>query len=259
MDQCKNTNCNSKYINEIERIMKINILAFAAHPDDVELACSGTLAKHAEMGEAVGIIDLTQGEMGSRGNPVQRLKEAAASQAILGLKVRENLGFKDAFFKNDLVHQTEIVRKIRQYQPDIILANAISDRHPDHGRASELLSESIFLSGLVKFETIDEQGQPQQPWRPNKVYHYIQSLPLKPDFVVDVSQQWEKKMQAIKAFDSQFYNPDSNEPDTYISSPRFLKMIEARALEFGQIIGVDYAEGFTVERYLGVKDLNGLI
>jgi len=239
--------------------MKLNILAFAAHPDDIELSCAGTLAKHAEMGEDVGVIDLTEGEMGTRGTPKQRLKEAAASAEILGLRVRENLGFKDAFFKNDVAHQTEIVRKIRQYKPEIILANAISDRHPDHARASELISEAVFLAGLKKFETTDDNGKPQQAYRPNKVYHYIQSLPITPDFVVDVSEQWDKKMKSVRAFDSQFYNPASKEPETYISSPRFMKMIEARAMEFGQIIGVDYAEGFTVERYLGVKDLNGLI
>jgi bacillithiol biosynthesis deacetylase BshB1 len=239
--------------------MKLNILAFAAHPDDIELSCAGTLAKHAEMGENVGIIDLTEGEMGTRGTPKIRLEEAAASADILGLKIRENLGFEDAFFKNDLPHQKEIVKKIRQYQPDIILANAVSDRHPDHARASELISESVFLAGLKKFETTDDNGKAQTAYRPNKVYHYIQSLPITPDFVVDVTDQWQKKMKSIKAFDSQFYKQDSNEPETYISSPRFMKMIEARAMEFGQIIGVDYAEGFTVERYLGVKDLNGLI
>ncbi len=239
--------------------MKLSILAFAAHPDDIELSCAGTLAKHAEMGEDVGIIDLTEGEMGTRGTPKLRLEEAAASADILGLKVRENLGFDDAFFKNDLAHQTEIVKKIRQYQPDIILANAISDRHPDHGKAAELLTESVFLAGLKKFETLDDNGNNQEAYRPNKVYHYIQSLPITPDFVVDVSDQWEKKMKSVKAYDSQFHKPGSEEPQTYISSPRFMKMIEARAMEFGQIIGVDYAEGFTVERYLGVKDLNGLI
>ncbi|WMN06823.1 bacillithiol biosynthesis deacetylase BshB1 [Marivirga arenosa] len=239
--------------------MKLDILAFAAHPDDVELACSGTLAKHAEMGENVGIIDLTRGEMGTRGTPEKRMEEAAKSAEILGLKVRENLGFKDAFFKNDLEHQTEIVKKIRQYQPKIVLANAISDRHPDHGRASELLSESVFLAGLKQFETKDDKGNIQEAYRPSQVYHYIQSIPIKPDFVVDVSEQWDKKMNSIKAFDSQFYKPGSEEPETYISSPRFMKMVEARAMEFGQIIGVDYAEGYTIERYLGVKDLNGLI
>jgi len=239
--------------------MKLNILAFAAHPDDIELSCAGTLAKHAEMGENVGIIDLTEGEMGTRGTPKMRLEEASKSAEVLGLRIRENLGFADAFFKNDLAHQTEIVKKIRQYKPDTVLANAISDRHPDHARASNLISESVFLAGLKKFETVDDNGNAQEAYRPSKVYHYIQSLPITPDFVVDVSQQWEKKMKAIRAFESQFYKPGSNEPDTYISSPRFMKMIEARAMEFGQIIGVDYAEGFTVERYLGVKDLNGLI
>jgi bacillithiol biosynthesis deacetylase BshB1 len=239
--------------------MKLNILAFGAHPDDIELACAGTLAKHAELGENIGVIDLTEGEMGTRGTPATRLEEASKSAEILGLKVRENLGFEDAFFQNDLKHQTEIVKKIRQYQPDIILANAVSDRHPDHGKASELISESVFLAGLKKFETINAKGEPQEAYRPNKVYHYIQSLPITPDFVVDVSEHWNKKMNAIKAFDSQFYKAGSEEPETYISSPRFMKMIEARAMEFGQIIGVDYAEGFTVERYLGVKDLNGLI
>jgi bacillithiol biosynthesis deacetylase BshB1 len=239
--------------------MKLNILAFAAHPDDVELACAGTLAKHVAMGQNVGVVDLTEGEMGTRGTPQIRLKEAAKSAEILGLKVRENLGFSDAFFKNDIAHQTEIVKKIRQYQPDTILANAISDRHPDHGRASEAVSEAVFLAGLSKFETKDDSGKVQEAYRPSKVYHYIQSLPIRPDFLVDVSEQWEKKMKAIRAFESQFYKPGSEEAETYISSPRFLKMIEARAMELGQIIGVDYAEGFTVERHLGVKDLNGLI
>lgn len=239
--------------------MKLDILAFAAHPDDIELSCGGTLAKHAEMGESVGIVDFTQGEMGTRGTPEIRLSEAAKSGEILGLKVRDNLGFEDVYFKNDVAHQTEVVRKIRQYQPDIVLVNAISDRHPDHAKASDLVVESIFMAGLEKFETKDENGKSQAPYRPSKVYHYIQSMPIKPDFVVDVSAQWTKKMDSVKAFKSQFFNEGSEEPDTYISSPRFLKMVEARAMEFGQIIGVDYAEGFTVDRYLGVKDLNGLI
>lgn len=239
--------------------MKLNLLAFAAHPDDVELSCAGTLAKHAEMGENVGIVDLTQGEMGTRGTPENRLREASKSAEVLGLQVRDNLGFKDVFFKNDKAHQTEIIRKIRQYQPDTVLINAISDRHPDHGKASELLVDAIFMSGLQKFETLDDNGDTQAPYRPAKVYHYIQSLPIKPDFLVDVSAQWEKKMNSIKAFESQFFNTASNEPETYISNPRFLKMVEARAMEFGQIIGVHYAEGFTVDRYLGVKDLNSLI
>ena len=239
--------------------MKLDILAFAAHPDDTELACAGTLASHVALGDKVGVIDFTEGEMGTRGTPELRKQEAAKSAGIIGLAVRGNLGFRDSFFQNDKAHQLELVKVIRKYQPDIILANAVSDRHPDHGRASALTKDAIFISGLKKVETFDEKGNLQEPWRPRLVLSYIQSLPLKPDILVDVSDFWETKMKAIKAFESQFHDPNSEEPETYISSPGFMKMIEARAMEFGHVIGVKYAEGYTVDKYLGVKSLKGLL
>jgi bacillithiol biosynthesis deacetylase BshB1 len=239
--------------------MKLDILAFGAHPDDTELACAGTLAAHVASGNKVGVVDFTQGEMGTRGTPDIRKREAAKSSEIIGLSVRENLGFQDSFFQNDKTHQLEVVKVIRKYQPDIILANAISDRHPDHGRASALAKDAIFIAGLKKVETHDEEGNLQNPWRPRLVLSYIQSLPLKPDILIDVSDFWETKMKAIQAFESQFYDPNSDEPETYISSPGFMKMIEARAMEFGQIIGVKYAEGFTTDKYLGVKNLKDLL
>jgi len=239
--------------------MKLDILAFAAHPDDIELSCGATLAKHVALNDKVGVIDFTKGELGTRGTPEIRMKEATESAAILGLAMRENLSFADGFFADDHEHQIKIVRKLRAYQPNIVLANAIKDRHPDHARASEMVKTSVFLSGLKKIETYDESGNLQEPWRPKILLHYIQSIPIAPDFVVDVSEHWETKMKAVRAFASQFHNPKSDEPDTYISDPKFLKMIEARGLEFGQILNVDYAEGFTIDRYLGVKDLKSLL
>lgn len=239
--------------------MKLDILALAAHPDDTDLACAGTLALHVALGDKVGVLDFTEGEMGTRGTPELRREEARKSAEILGLSVRDNLKFEDGFFKNDKEHQLALVKKIRQYRPDTLLANAVSDRHPDHARASELAINAIFIAGLKKVETHGDDGKLQEPWRPQVVLHYIQSLPLKPDLLVDVSDHWETKMNAIRAFKSQFYNPDSDEPDTYISSPGFMKMIEARAMEFGQIIGVKYAEGYTVDKYIGVKNLKGLL
>ncbi len=239
--------------------MKLDILAFGAHPDDIELSCAGTLALHASIGDKVGIIDFTEGEMGTRGTPELRNTEAQNSAEILGLEIRENLRFADSFFVNDKEHKLKVVQKIRQYKPDIIITNAINDRHPDHARASELSKDAIFLSGLKKVETLDPEGNSQDSWRPRLVLHYIQSLPITPDFLVDVSDVWETKMKAVRAFESQFYNPGSSEPETYISSPGFIKMIEARAMEFGHIIGVNYAEGFTVDKYLGVKNLKGLL
>jgi bacillithiol biosynthesis deacetylase BshB1 len=239
--------------------MKLNILAFAAHPDDTELSCAGTLAKHINLGDKVGVIDFTKGELGTRGTPEIRMKEASKSAEILGLSVRDNLSFADGFFENDHEHQLKIVEKIRQYKPDIVIANAIRDRHPDHGRASEIVKTAVFLSGLAKVETTDQDGKAQEPWRPKTLLNYIQSIPITPDFVVDVSGFWETKMKAIQAFASQFHDPKSDEPETYISDPKFMKMIEARSLELGQIIGVEHAEGFTIDRYLGIKDLNSVL
>ncbi|MDO6437123.1 bacillithiol biosynthesis deacetylase BshB1 [Cyclobacterium sp. 1_MG-2023] len=238
--------------------MKLDILAIAAHPDDIELACSGTLASHRDMGYKVGILDLTKGEMGTRGTPEIRMQEADASAEILGLSARENLGFKDIYFKDDLDHQTAIAKVIRKYKPEIVLANAVRDRHPDHGKGGSLASHACFISGLRKLETTLD-GVPQEVWRPKFVYHYIQNEFIEPDLVVDISEYWETKKESILAFKSQFHNPDSNEPESFISRPEFLDFIEARSRELGHKINVKFGEGFTVERVAGVKDLFNLI
>ena len=238
--------------------MKLDILAFAAHPDDVELTCSGTLLKAILNGKKAGIVDFTKGELGTRGTPEIRIAEAEESARILGVSARENLGFRDGFIQNDEAHQLEVIKMIRKYQPDIVLANATSDRHPDHGRASNLAREACFLSGLKNIKTTLD-GTEQEAWRPKVVYHYIQSVPLEPDFVVDVTEVWDKKMASYKAFQSQFFDPNSKEPETYISNPGFLKMIESRAIHYGHSIGVKYGEGFTIERPIGVKDIIDLI
>lgn len=234
--------------------MKLDILAIAAHPDDIELACSGTILHHINMGKKVGILDLTQGELGTRGSSVLRLQEAKKAAKIMGISVRENLGFDDGFFENNKSNQLEIIKKIRLYQPEIILCNAIQDRHPDHARASTLVSESCFYSGLIKLETILDNKM-QASWRPKAVYHYVQDRYSKPDFVVDITSYMDKKMESILAFESQFYNPNSKEPESPISSKEFLEFTKSRAAEFGRQIGVKYAEGFTVERLIGVNNL----
>lgn len=239
--------------------MKLAILAFAAHPDDVELGCSGTLIAHIAAGKKVGIVDLTRGELGTRGTPELRLQEAEEASRIMGLSIRDNLDFADGFFQNDKAHQLKVVEKIRQYQPEIVIMNAVHDRHPDHGRGATLVSESCFLAGLRMVKTTNEQGDEQAPWRPKVVYHFIQDRYIKPDLVVDVTPFWDKKMETIRAFRSQFYNPDDTSPVTYISSPDFLGFIESRAKEYGHGIGVTYGEGFTVERLIGVRNLFDLI
>jgi N-acetylglucosamine malate deacetylase 1 len=239
-------------------MMKLDILVLAAHPDDAELGCGATIAKHVSMGRRVGIIDLTRGELGTRGTPATRAEEAAASAAILGIAVRENLGLPDGFFQNDPESQRTVIRAIRKFQPDIVLANAVIDRHTDHGKGASLIFDSCFLSGLKKIET-SENGKQQELWRPRAVYHFIQSQLIQPDFVVDVTGYWDIKMQAIQAYKTQFFNPGSAEPETYISKPGFLKMIEARGIEFGHAIGTTYGEGFTTRRYLGVQDLSSLL
>lgn len=239
--------------------MKLDILVLASHPDDAEISCAGTIARHVALGHAVGIVDLTQGELGTRGTVEIRAREAAASAKILGVAVRENLGLKDGFFQNDPTHQLSVVRAVRKFQPSIVLANAVYDRHIDHGKGASLAYDACFLSGLVRVETFDEEGRKQKPWRPAVVYHYIQSLYIEPDFIVDVSDYWEKKMEAIQAFKSQFYDPQSNEAETYISSPGFVKMLEARAIDWGYAIGTKYGEGFTTRRYPGVRSLFDLL
>jgi N-acetylglucosamine malate deacetylase 1 len=238
--------------------MKLDILIFAAHPDDAELACAGTIASQISKGRKLGIIDLTRGELGTRGSAEIRDKEAAASAKILGLHARENALFADGFFNNDEAHILELIRFIRKYQPEIVLANAIHDRHPDHGRASELVSRACFLSGLRKIET-RLGNKIQKEWKPKSVYHYIQDRYIAPDFIVDISKFWDKKARAIKAFKSQFFDPNSKEPQTYISDPTFFSFIESRAIEMGHAIGVKYGEGFTKEKMVGVRDVFDLI
>jgi len=238
--------------------MKLDILAFAAHPDDIELSASGTVMAHLALGKKIGIIDLTKGELGSRGSVEIRMKEVEASNKILGITVRENLEFRDGFFVKDETHLLKVIQMIRKYQPDIVLANAVSDRHIDHGRAADLLHDACFLSGLRKIET-SLQGKKQKEWRPKSVYHYIQDNFVEPDIIVDITPFFERKMKSIKAFSSQFFDPKSNEPSTPISSKEFLDVIEYRNLQMGRYIGVQYAEGFTVKRPVGTKDLTTLI
>lgn len=240
--------------------MKLDILAFGAHPDDVELGAGATLAKEIANGKKVGIVDLTRGELGTRGSAEIRDTEAQKSAKILGVTVRDNLAFADGFFKNDKAHQLEIIKKIRQYQPEIVLCNSVRDRHIDHGRGSSLVSDACFLSGLIKIETqLEGESEVQKPWRPKVVYHYIQWQNIEPDFVVDVSGFIDAKMEAILAYSSQFHDPNSKEPETPISSKNFLDSIDYRARDLGRLINTEHAEGFTVERVVAVNKLNDLI
>ena len=239
-------------------MIKLDILAIGAHPDDVELGCSGTIAKEISRGKKVGVLDLTRGELGTRGSAEIRDAEAARAVDILGLTVRENLAFKDGFFMNDEAHQMAVIEIIRKYQPEIVLCNAIQDRHIDHGKGSKLVSDACFLSGLRKIET-NFNKKSQEAWRPKRVYHYIQWENLKPDFVVDVTGFMHIKIQAVKAYSSQFYDPDSKEPVSPISSKNFLDSIDYRANDLGRIIGKESAEGFTVERFVAVDHLDNLI
>jgi bacillithiol biosynthesis deacetylase BshB1 len=238
--------------------MKLDILAFGAHPDDVELGCSGTIAKEIALGKKVGIIDLTRGELGTRGSAEIRDAEAALAAKILGIAVRENLNMRDGFFMNDEAHQLKIIEIIRKYQPEIVLCNAIQDRHIDHGKGSKLVSDACFLSGLRKIETIYE-GQAQAAWRPKVVYHYIQWNNIEPDFVVDISDYIDIKKESIMAYSSQFYAKNSNEPVTPIATKNFLNSVLFRSMDYGRIIGVEHAEGYTAERYLAVNSLGDLI
>jgi len=235
--------------------IKLDILVLAAHPDDAELGCGGTMARHVALGHRVGIVDFTRGELGTRGNVETRDAEAAASAKILGLSVRENLNFKDGFYTNDEKHQIEVARVIRKYQPEVVLANAVYDRHPDHGKGAGLSFDACFVAGLIKVETTDAAGKKQLPWRPKALYHYIQSQYIQPDFILDISEHWNTKMDSIRAFKSQFFDPQSKEPETYISNPAFMKMLESRAQEYGHAIGVKFGEGFTVRRSIGIDNL----
>jgi len=238
--------------------MKLDILAFGAHPDDVELGCGGTIAKEIALGKKVGIIDLTRGELGTRGSAEIRDQEAAAAAKILGVAARENLNMRDGFFVNDEEHQLAIIRMVRKYQPDMVLCNAIDDRHIDHGKGSKLVSDACFLSGLMKIETEYDEKK-QAAWRPKTVYHYIQWKNITPDFVVDITGYNDKRVEAILAYSSQFYDPNATEPETPIATKNFLESLNYRAQDLGRLIGTEYAEGFTAERYLGVNSLADLI
>ena len=234
--------------------MKLDILAIGAHPDDIELSCSGVLLKEQSLEKKTGVLDLTRGELGSRGSAEIRDQEAAAAAKILKLSVRENLAFKDGFFTNDEAHQLEIIKIIRKYRPEIILCNAVKDRHPDHAKGSELTSVSCFLSGLKRIETTLD-GIAQEHWRPKHVYHYIQWLDIEPDFVVDISGFMDQKMASVQAYGTQFFNPNDHGPKTPINSKNFLDSIMYRSANFGRLIGTEYAEGFTSERHPAVNSI----
>lgn len=238
--------------------MKLNVLAIGVHPDDVELSCAGVLLLEKNNGNKTGIIDLTQGELGTRGSVITRTEEAARAASILNVDIRENLLMADGFLQNDKAHQLKIVESIRKYQPEIILCNATEDRHPDHGKGARLVADATFLSGLIKIETF-LNGELQLPWRPKYVLHYIQDRYLQPDFVVDITAVMDAKLESIKAYSTQFYNPGLNEPQTYISTPDFLESVIYRAKMLGKMIGVKYAEGFTSEKMIGIKSLDVLI
>ena len=241
--------------------MKLDILAIGVHPDDVELGCSGTLINEIKSGKKTGIVDLTQGELGTRGTIETRYKEAANAAMIMGVQVRENLKMRDGFFKNDEEHQLKLIQAIRKYQPDIVIGNVLHDRHPDHGRAGNMIADCCFLAGLSKIETNDEKGNIQLRWRPSYVLHYIQDWYHDPDLLIDISNVFEQRMKAIEAYSTQFHstNGNSNEPQTYISTPDFLESVIARARMFGKRIGVKYAEGFISEKKIGIRNLDALI
>lgn len=238
--------------------MKLDILVLPVHPDDAELGCAGTLLKHIAMGKTAGIVDLTRGELGTRGTAEIRMAEANEAAAILGLSVRDNLALPDGFFENTKDFQLKVIEVIRKYQPEIIITNALHDRHPDHGRANQLVESAVFLSGLRRIETYYNNAL-QDVWRPNLLLHFIQDRYIQPDILIDVTEHWDKKVESVRAFKSQFHNPEwADEPQTYISSPEFIKNVEARAIELGKNIGVKYAEGFTSSKLLGVDNLFNL-
>ena len=238
---------------------KLDFLAFGAHPDDVELGCGATIAKLVSQGKKVGIVDLTRGELGTRGSAEIRTKETNEASKILGITIRENMDFKDGFFRNDEEHQLKIIQVIRKYQPDFVFCNAPDDRHIDHPKGSQLIVEASFLSGLTKINTDDYSGNPQKQWRPKNIYHYIQWKNLDPDFIFDVSGFHNTKMNAVKCYSSQFYDPKSKEPETPISNKNFLDFVQSRANDFGRLIGVEHGEGFISNRKLGFSSFDELI
>jgi bacillithiol biosynthesis deacetylase BshB1 len=239
--------------------MKLDVLAIGVHPDDVELGCSGTLINEIKRGKKAGIIDLTQGELGTRGTIETRYQEAAAASEIIGIHARENLKMRDGFFKNDEAHQMQVIQVLRKYRPDVVFANILEDRHPDHGRAGQLVYDACFLSGLRQVKTVSEDGQEQEKWRPKYLLHYIQDRFYEPDIIVDISDSFKQRMEAIKAYKTQFYDPGSDEPITYISNPEFLEAITSRARLLGKRIGVQFAEGFLSKKNIGISNLDALV
>lgn len=239
--------------------MKLDLLAIGVHPDDVELGCSGTIINEVKRGKKVGVVDLTQGELGTRGTIDTRYQEAAAAGIIMGISVRENLRMRDGFFVNDEAHQMQLIKIIRKYKPDVVIGNAINDRHPDHGRASKLIEDACFYSGLAKVETKDDDGQPQEKWRPAYVLHYIQDRYIEPHLIIDITDVFEQRMKAIEAYSTQFKADGQDGPQTYISSPAFYESVIARARMLGKRIGVKYAEGFTSDKKIGISNLDALI
>jgi bacillithiol biosynthesis deacetylase BshB1 len=238
--------------------MKLHILAIAAHPDDIELGCAGTLIKHARMGQAVGIVDLTEGELGTRGTVATRYQEAADAARLMGIAVRENARMRDGFFRNDEEHQLKLISYIRHYQPDVVLANALADRHPDHGRGGRLIADACFLAGLKQVQT-ERDGVQQEAWRPKRVFHMIQDRHFEPTFIVDITDTFDTKMEAIRCYKTQFHNPASGEPVTYIATADFLDQVASRDAITGKRIGVKYGEGFVCENITGISDLDKLV
>lgn len=239
--------------------MKLDVLAIGVHPDDVELSCSGTLINEVKNGKKVGIVDLTQGELGTRGTVETRYAEAEDAAKIMGIHVRENLKMRDGFFLNDEAHQLKLIQALRKYQPEIVIGNVLEDRHPDHGRAGQLIYDASFLSGLRQIKTYNEDGSEQEKWRPKYLLHYIQDRFFEPDIIVDISDVFEQRMDAIKAYKTQFHDPNSTEPDTYLTKPEFFEALSARCRLLGKRIGVKYAEGFVSKKSIGVKNLDALI
>ncbi len=238
--------------------MKLDLIAFGVHPDDVELSCAGVLLVEKKNGRKTGIVDLTAGELGTRGTAETRMAEAAHAAEILGVEIRDNLGMADGFFVNDETHQRKIITSLRRYQPEIILCNAPADRHPDHGRSARLVEDAAFLSGLKKIETTDD-GNVQEAWRPKYVLNYIQDRFINPDFVIDITSVFEQKLEAIRAFATQFHMEGDKGPQTYISTPDFLDSVVYRHKWFGKMIGVKYAEGFISEKMIGINNFDALI
>ncbi len=238
--------------------LKLDLLAFGVHPDDVELGCSGTILASIAQGKKAGIIDLTQGELGTRGSAAIRKQEATAAASVLGVSVRENLEMADGFFQNNEAHQRKVIQVIRKYKPEIVLCNAVEDRHPDHGRSAQLVSDAAFLSGLRKIET-HEDGELQEAWKPKYVFHYIQDRFIQPDFVFDISAYQSKKIESVLCYKTQFHNPELDAPQTYISSPEFLESVKARAMMLGKRIGVQFAEGYVSAKMIGISNFDALI